>query len=340
MERCEAECRAASSAPGDSGCTAPVSRAAQAIVGPAAPGQCGRMFVVLGNVAVDESMAAPAWPVPGATVLVGPPHRDLGGKGGNQALILGRCGVDMRLVATIGDDDNGRWIAATLAAEGVATHGLIRIEGPSDRSLIFVGASGENAIASTSICSDALTPQHVATALAGARPDDVIVLQGGLTLAANAAACQAAARLGLRVVFNPSAMRPGFETLVPSADLLVLNAIEAGELTGEGEPMALAQRLHEQGAGDVVVTMGAAGAVCAGRSGRFAVPAAQTIVRDTTGAGDTYLGVLSACCIAHDMPMERAMRCAALAAAITVSRPGTRGAFPTAAELAAIIASS
>lgn len=254
------------------------------------------------------------------------------------ALILSRCGVDTRLVATIGNDENGRWIADTLAAEEVATNGLIRIAGPSDRSLIFVGAGGENAIASTSLCSDALTPFHVEMALATAQPGDVIVLQGGLTLAANAAACQAAERLDLRVVFNPSAMRPGFETLVPSVDLLVLNALEAAQLAGDGDASVLAQRLHDQGAGDVVVTLAAEGAVSAGRSGRYKVPAAPAIVRDTTAAGDTYLAVLTACRFAHDMPMERAMRCAARAAAITVSRLGTRAAFPAAAELADIVA--
>ena len=49
------------------------------------------MFFVLGNVAVDETMAAPHLPAPGATVLVGPPERDLGGKGANQAIVLQRA---------------------------------------------------------------------------------------------------------------------------------------------------------------------------------------------------------------------------------------------------------
>jgi ribokinase len=59
--------------------------------------------------------------------------------------------------------------------------------------------------------------------------------------------------------------------------------------------------------------------------------------RDTTGAGDTYLGVLAAALFARNAPMPLAMQQASAAAAITVSRPGTRDAFPTAAELADIL---
>ncbi len=90
------------------------------------------IFLVLGNVAVDEFMAAPAWPAPGATVLVGAPWRDLGGKGANQAIVLRRCGVELRFVATIGADPDGDWIAANLAAEGLAADHLIRLPGSSE----------------------------------------------------------------------------------------------------------------------------------------------------------------------------------------------------------------
>ncbi|RYE08775.1 MAG: ribokinase, partial [Hyphomicrobiales bacterium] len=251
--------------------------------------------------------------------------------------VLARAGVELRFVATLGDDDNARWIRATLEAEGVATDRCIPVEMPSDRSLIFVGPEGENAIASSNQCADALTPQDAARAVAELAAGDVVLLQGGLTTATNRAACIAAKARGVRVVFNPSAMREGFAGLVPYADLLVLNRIEATQLAGAGEPALQAQRLHAQGAGDVVVTLGREGAVSAGQSGGFAVPAAPAQVCDSTGAGDTFLAVLAACRYARGLAMDRALHCAAEAAAITVSRAGTRAAFPTVAELAAIL---
>jgi len=72
------------------------------------------------------------------------------------------------------------------------------------------------------------------------------------------------------------------------------------------------------------------------RRQRVAVPAVQAPVRDPTGTGDTYLAVLAAARFMHGAPLAAAMAWASAAAAITVGRPGTRAAFPSRAELAAI----
>ena len=295
------------------------------------------MFLVLGNVAVDETMQAPVLPAAGATVLVGPPMRDLGGKGANQAIVLYRATSDVRFVATIGDDDAGQWIVAELSAEGFDTSHLIRIPGASDRSLIFVGPDGDNAIASTSHCSDALSPAHAQAAVNAAQPGDVLLLQGGCTFETNRAAIAAAKARGLRIVFNPSAMRAGFETLLDGLDLVVVNSGEAKVLVGEGAPVKQAQRLVERGVRDAVVTLGARGSVGAGHGGNRAVPPAPATVIDTTGAGDTYLAVLATALFARGTPMWMAMAQASFAAALAVSRRGTRAAFPTRDELAWIL---
>ena len=144
------------------------------------------MFLVLGNVAIDETMRAPQLPARGATVLVGPPARDLGGKGANQAIVLRRAVPDVRFVAAVGDDAAADWIVATLAEEGLDPSHLVPVPGPSDRSLIFVGPDGDNAIASTSHCSDALTPAHAEAAVAAqiARDAGARQLVGGDTEAA------------------------------------------------------------------------------------------------------------------------------------------------------------
>lgn len=295
------------------------------------------MFLVLGNVAIDESMSAPVWPAPGATVLVGPPSRDLGGKGANQAIVLSRAGAPVRFVATIGDDDTGRWIRGELASEGLDTSHLISLPGASDLSLIFVSPSGENGIASTSHCSDALTPAHAEAAIALMSEGDVLLTQGGLTAETTAVAFAAARAKGMRIVFNPSALREGFDRLTGIADLLVLNHHEATQLTGEASPRSAAQTLRSRGTGTVVVTLGPQGALALSPEGEVQMSASAVTVVDTTGAGDTFLAVLSAAVFHHHLALEPAMRGAAEAAAITVSRRGTRTAFPTRSELAAIL---
>ncbi len=153
-----------------------------------------------------------------------------------------------------------------------------------------------------------LTPAHAEQAVAAAAAGDILMLQGGLTVATTEAACLAARQRGLRIVFNASAMRDGYAALVPLVDVLVVNAFEATEIAGQGTPAQLAARLREAGARIAIVTLGANGAIAAGPDGLATVPAAPATVRDTTGAGDTYLGVLAACLYGRNRPLPQAMQ--------------------------------
>ena len=62
------------------------------------------------------------------------------------------------------------------------------------------------------------------------------------------------------------------------------------------------------------------------------VPAPPTVVRDTTGAGDTFNGVLVAH-LAGGHELLDAVHIAVVAASLSVATVGARGGMPTAAEL-------
>ncbi len=295
-------------------------------------------FIVLGNVTVDEAMAAPVWPTPGQTVVVGSPCRDLGGKGANQALVLKRAGAEVQFVAAIGSDGIAAWIVEALRADGFRAEDLIPLPMPSDRSLIFIGPDGENAIASITGCSAAITPEDAVAALRGTEADDVLVLQGNLSLAATEAACLEARRRGQRIAFNPSPTHSGFAALLPMIDLLVVNESEATQLGGAGRPEDQLRALQAAGAATVVLTLGGRGSKAFGTRGAAEVPAEAVKAIDTTGAGDTYTGVLAAALYGRNLTIGAAVRAASAAAAITVGRRGTWSAFPTAPEIAAIFA--
>jgi ribokinase len=296
-------------------------------------------LLVLGNVTVDDAMDSPVWPTPGHTVVVGAPRRDLGGKGANQALVAKRAGADVRLIAAIGDDDLAAWSVDTLGAEGFDPPDLIRLPRPTDRSLIFVGPGGENAIASITGCSAAVTDSHAHAGMADLAPGDGLLLQGNLSFGTTEAALREARRRSLVAIFNPSPLQPQFGALLRLVDLLVVNEGEAAALGGDaGKPDDLMRRLQEAGAGTVVLTLGARGARASGRLGTAQVAAEPVRVVDTTGAGDTFMGVLMATLFTRGLALQAAMRAASRAAALTVSRPGTWSAFPTRAEIAAILA--
>jgi len=288
---------------------------------------------VIGNVALDETIRVDDLPVPGTSILGVELSRDLGGKGANQAVVLGRAGLTCRLGAPIGRDARAAEIREVLASEPVEAS-LVEIEGVrSDISIILMTAGGENAIITTNEAASGLPPDAAVAMLADAVPGDLLVLQGNLSFATTRALLEEGRARGMRTAFNPSPVRDFFAGLWPMVDIAFVNQGEAQACGGVGRLMAL-------GVGRVALTLGGHGARLISADGDQTVAAAPATVVDTTGAGDCFMATALASAALRGVELDlRAIVHAARAAALTVSRPGTMRAFPTAAEVSAIFAS-
>lgn len=290
--------------------------------------------VVIGNAVVDDFLAIETWPRPGMSVIADSGGRDLGGKGANQAIVLARCGTEVELLTCVGRDEPGDWIVSALAAEGVSTRRCKRSDGvATDRSTVLVGPAGENAIITTVACMDELTIGDIDDALDAAASGDKLLLQGNLPLEKTRAALIAARARKMITAFNPSPVREGFAALLPLVDQLLVNAHEAQALSRRNDPAEAAAELRAQGAGAVVVTLGANGVLANTAAGVLRVPARRAGAVDTTGAGDTFAAVLIALWQRPGAIDDADLATAAAAAAITIGRQGTRSAFPSRDEL-------
>ena len=106
----------------------------------------------------------------------------------------------------------------------------------------------------------------------------------------------------------------------------------------ELDPVELAGLLCGYTAGPVVMTLGAEGVVLvAPGAGVERIPAARAdVVRDTTGAGDTFNGVFAAG-LAAGMPLSAAAHRAVVAASLSVAHVGARTGMPSADQLDAAL---
>lgn len=139
----------------------------------------------------------------------------------------------------------------------------------------------------------------------------------------------------MRIVLNPSP----FEMEIMNCDLqktdwLILNEIEAEQMTREKEPVRILKKLQQicPGAG-IVLTLGENGAMCVknGKEFRQNSFAVQTV--DTTAAGDTFTGYFFAEILKDETRIADALRIAAKASSITVSRQGAAESIPIYSEL-------
>jgi len=293
-----------------------------------------RRLFVLGNASIDVGLAVPRLPLPGETLMAGGVTRAPGGKGLNQAVVAARCGVPVHFCAPLGAEPEAELVRAALAREPFAALQLPDTGQPTDLSTLLVAPDGENCIVSTGDGAFSLSETSATAFVADMGPDDIMLLQGNLTEAASLAA----ARLAPFTMFNTAPLRWPTQRLMALCRVVVANQVEAAEITGEADPRAAVRRLAAvtQG-GWAVVTLGRPGCVVAGAGGETSLPAPRVAAIDTTGAGDTFCGVLAAALV-RGLPRDAAIAAAQAAAALSVTRAGCFAALPRARELAELFA--
>ena len=248
------------------------------------------------------------------------------------------------MVGCLGDDEFGARLRAGLAAEGADVAGLRAIPGAvSGLALITVDPAGENSIAVAPGANGLAGAAEVAAAFA--EPCDVLVLSAEVPAAALAAALRQARAARVRTVLNLAPV-PGEAAalLAEGPDWLVVNAQEAAAVAGQpadGVPddparaQAIAASLAKGPAGgQVVVTLGAAGAVLAGPPGTAVVPGFVVTAVDTVGAGDAFVGAL-AVALASGVDPVAAVTAACAAGAAATTRRGAQEGLPRPADVLA-----
>lgn len=295
-------------------------------------------LLVIGIAAEDRILALDRLPQAGESVLARGMQGDLGGKGANQAVAAARAGARVRLVAAVGADAAGEAIAARLEREGVETRFLLRRPGPTPLSLVFVLPGGENAVVGVAQ-EEGLAPEVLAPALAGLGPGDRLLVSGHLDRDGLAFALARARDRGMATAVNLAPVPFTYRDLWPQIDLVIANAGELALHTGESDPQAAVRFLHAAGVREVLVTLGAGGALLADPGDTIRVPAPEVEAVDTTGAGDLLAGTFTGL-LERGIDRETALRVAVEAASAKTARPGTLSAFPDRAEIGALLATA
>jgi ribokinase len=293
-------------------------------------GKAAAVILVFGSLNVDVLVPMPALPRPGETVLGGDYRLLPGGKGANQALAARRAGADVVMAGAVGPDDFAEIALAPLRAAGVNVAAVRPVERPTGCALIMVGADGENLIAVASGANQTATSANVPDGLLG--PAMTVVCQMEVPAEENWALIRRARAAGARTLLNLAPAAPVPTYVLSDIDVLIANRGEAATLGGE--PVDIAPQLRQA----LVVTLGAAGSIAYQSSGEeIALPALTIEPVDTTGAGDTFVGVLAAA-LDRGLALTEALRRASAAAALACLARGAQSAMPDRAAIDAAVA--
>jgi 2-dehydro-3-deoxygluconokinase len=288
-----------------------------------------------------------------------PAQLGISGDALNVAAAAAAAGARVGLLAVLTDDDLGRAIAARIVELGVSPELLKFRHGQQGVYLVHCDPDGQRefSYARSGSVGSTLGPDDVDPAVfsgAGA------VVAGGIACAISAssrAAVFKAAEVAKRFVFDPN-FRPRLTSvedataallhLVPRAFLVTPSFPgETGALLCTSTPAEAAARLRGLGARNVAVTCGADGIQLDGEGsdrrdgavgdGAVEDGAAETAwidsipapaVVDQTGAGDAFVGTLTARMVLGD-GLAEAARYGAAAASLVVGGKGGTGFIPT-----------
>lgn len=301
------------------------------------------MILVFGSINVDLVARVAHIARPGETVLAPDYRRFFGGKGANQAVAAARMAGPpaVAFCGAVGADGFGEECLANLKAEGVDVSHVARVASAGTGcAFISVDTGGENAItvaagANGHVRADLLDDAFL-------QRIDVAVMQMEVPWRENAALAARLAGGAARIVLNFAPARAdipaqALRAFLSDIDHLVVNEHEAETLAAAlGLDIAApARAIAESLALPVVVTLGREGvALMEPGAPDWSRPAMPVDVVDTTGAGDTFVGVFAAG-LAEGLGAREAIVRAGHAASLSCTRPGAQGGMPRRDELPA-----
>lgn len=297
-------------------------------------------ILVVGSLNTDLVVRAPRFPQPGETISGGDLQVIPGGKGANQAVAAARLGASVSMLGRVGKDNFGDLLLNNLKSNHVDSQLVQRDDASTGTAIIIVDSNGQNSIVLSAGANGKVTSADIASF-----PDHkLLLLQLEIPLETVLSAAQRAHENGLRVILNPAPAQQIPDALIALADFIIPNETELGLLTGLpvndiNSTEEAARKLLEQGAQNVIVTLGSKGALIVTPTQVTHVDAYTVNVVDTTAAGDAFIGGFATKLLESDsllsnvqeqsLALQRAVRYGCACGALATTKFGAQPSLPT-----------
>ena len=287
-------------------------------------------ITVVGSNMVDLITYINRMPDVGETIEAPTFDMGFGGKGANQAVAAALLGGDVSMVTRIGADLFGPNTRANFERYGIDTTFVETVEGVSSGvAPIFVGPDANNSILIVKGANEHLAPADVDRAEAVIAASDIVIMQLEIRLESIYHTIDLCCKHGVPVLLNPAPADPRLEIeRITGVKFFMPNETELRTITGMPvdtleDVKKAAHWLVEQGVNEVIVTIGERGSMYVTSSGDRIVEGHRVESKDSTGAGDAFIGCFAVYYV-ETGSVEQAMERANVYAALSTMKPGTQ----------------
>ncbi|EOH99960.1 ribokinase [Enterococcus haemoperoxidus ATCC BAA-382] len=293
---------------------------------------------VLGSINMDMVMETDRLPKVGETLLGDSINYYVGGKGANQAVAAARIGVDVALIGKIGDDTFGSKVYKHLEKEKVDVSAV------TSEKNIFTGVASIFKLQE----DNAIVVLPGANMLLGdineelnekIKAEDVLLTQLEIPIETVKKGLALAKDKGAITILNPAPYNESVIDMLPFVDIITPNETEFEGLLGHSitDTMQFEKEMLDWSKTNdtqLIVTRGGDGISYTAENNVITIPAEKVTVVDTTGAGDTFNGILAAC-LAKGMTVSESVEISGKGATLSVTKLGAQTGMPTLTEIAA-----
>lgn len=266
---------------------------------------------VIGIVGNSAFLPVENFHIGGETVEALDCHFEYGGKGFNQAIAAARFGAEVSFIATIGNEGQNE-VTELLEKEGIKPC-LVKKNAPTDFAAIITDKSGRNRV--TVFHGTKLSTEDISAFAEEIKAADVLLINNEVPLEVNLKTVEIAVQNNVKIILNPAPYRENPKSLLDKVTYFTPNEHEANGLENYN---------------NVIQTLGNKG--CFIKAENITVSATKEKAVDTTGAGDTFNGVLAAE-IANGTDIKTAVNYAVKASGKSVTKNGVISSIPFKSEL-------
>jgi sulfofructose kinase len=298
----------------------------------------GRPFdvIAVGENSMDTLVTVPHWPAADEKIELLSLSSLPGGQAASALVGCARLGCRTQYLGVFGDDEHGRSVERALRAEGVDTRSCVTAHAPNRSAFIVVDPAAGTRTVLWRRDPALRWPDHSSLTSRVSRSRSLLV--DATDIDAAVAAATAAKKAGVPVMLDVDTSTPDVERLLKRADVLVTAQDFPQAHTGAATLTDAVRQLKNQyGSTVVIVTLGAAGALCWDGEVETRRPGFVVPVVDPTGAGDAFRAGFLAAWLSGTSSIPDLLDFANATAALKCRAAGAQAGLPTRAEVLALL---